>query len=72
MIGASGETVGCMLDLFCWHTYSIAFDTFAHELHETWPPELSGNELMGLEIARVASGLMIMAVGKDRVTEGVC
>ena len=48
-----------------------ALDVFVHELHKTWPPELHSNELMGLEIPWVASGFVIMTVGKDRTVEGV-
>ena len=40
-------------------------------LCETWPPEFGGDELAGFEVPGVASGLMIVAVGKDGATEGV-
>ena len=42
-----------------------------HELHETWPPKLRGDELVSLEITGVAGGLVVMAAGKDGAAEGV-
>ena len=49
----------------------IALDILPHKLGKTGPSEFSGNELTGLEISRVTSGLMVVATGKDRVVEGV-
>ena len=42
-----------------------------HKLCETWPPELGSNELVGLEVTRVAGSFVVVAVGEDGATEGV-
>ena len=54
-----------------WLTYGIAFDILTHKLCETRPPKLSGDKLASLEIARVTSGLVVMAAGEDGMAEGV-
>ena len=48
-----------------------AFYVLAHKLCEAQPPELSGNKLVGFEITRVSSSLMVMAADKDGTAEGV-
>ena len=48
-----------------------AFDVFAHELHETRPPEFRGDELASLEVAWVSGGFVVMAMDKDRAMEGI-
>ena len=48
-----------------------AFDILPYEVGKTWPPELSGDQLSGLEITRMPGGLMVMTPGEDRTTEGV-
>ena len=48
-----------------------AFDILAYELHETRLPELRSDELVSLEVSWVAGGLMVVAAGEDRATEGV-
>ena len=45
------------------------FDIPAHKLYEAWPPELSGNELMSLEITRVTDSLVVMTAGEDGTME---
>ena len=43
-----------------------------HKLCKTWPSKLRGNKLVSFEITGVASGLMVVASGKDGVAERVC
>ena len=49
----------------------IAFNILVDELREARPAKLRGNEPASLEISRVTGGLVIMAVGKDGVAEGI-
>ena len=46
-------------------------DTLAYKLCKTWPSELRGDKLVDLEISRVISCFMVMAVGEDRTIEGI-
>ena len=46
-----------------------ALNVFAHEVCESQPPKLRGDELASLEITWVASSLMVMAMGEDRMVE---
>ena len=48
-----------------------ALNVFVDKLSKTWPPEFGGDKLSGFEIARVSSGLVVMAADKDGVTEGI-
>ena len=48
-----------------------ALDILAHKLHEAWPPELGGDELMGLKITGVAGGFVVVTMGEDGTVEGV-
>ena len=48
-----------------------ALNVFAHKLRETQLSEFSSDELISLEIPRVTSGLVVVTLGKDRVTERV-
>ena len=50
--------------------HGTAFDIFAHKLRETWPPKFGGNELAGLEVTEVSSGLMVVAASEDGTIEG--
>ena len=52
-------------------TCGTALDILVHKVCEAWPPELDSDKLVGLEITRVSSGLMVMAVGEDGSVEGV-
>ena len=45
------------------------FNVFTYERREAGPPKLGGNKLAGFKIARVAGGFMIVAAGKDGVSE---
>ena len=45
------------------------FNVFTYERREAGPPKLGGNKLVGFKIARVAGGFMIVAAGKDGVSE---
>ena len=64
--GDSGVSVQLVL-----LAHDIALNVFVHKLCKTGPPEFRGNKLASFQIARVLSGLMIVATGKDRVAEGV-
>ena len=61
-----GVSVGFVLLASC-----TAFDISADIGGETWPPELSCEELMGFEEARVAGGFVIVTPCEDRAAEGV-
>ena len=53
-----------MLDLFCWHVMQPLTYLCTN-------CKLSSNKLVSLEITGVSGGFMVMAVGEDRVVEGV-
>ena len=48
-----------------------AFNVFPYELCKTRPPEFDSNKLESLEISGMSGSLMIMAMGKDGVAEGI-
>ena len=52
-------------------THSATFNILLHKLDEAWPPELSGDELVGLEVPRVSGSFMVVTLGKDGAMEGV-
>ena len=52
-------------------THGAAFDVLVYELCETWPPEFRSNELVGFEVTQVASGLMDVASGEERLMEEI-
>ena len=58
--GNSGVCVGLVL-----LAYSTAYDVLSHEMCETQPPEFRGNKLIGLEVARMTSGFVVVTPGKD-------
>ena len=62
---------GGMCVCFVLLARGIALNVLAHKLCKTGPPKLRDNKLAGLKIARVSSGLVVMAAGKDRAMEGV-
>ena len=64
--GDSGVRVGLVL-----LAYGTAFDILPYKLHEPRPPKFSSDELVSLQVARVSSGLMVIAASEDGVTEGV-
>ena len=51
--------------------HGTAFDVLVHELGKTQPPEFGGYELAGFEITRMTGGLVVMALCKDGVMEGI-
>ena len=51
--------------------HGTAFDVLPHELRETRPLKLGGDELASFEVTQVASSLVVVAAGKDGATEGV-
>ena len=51
--------------------HGTALNVLSHELCETQPSELCSDELANIEVTRVASSLMIVALSKDRVAEEV-
>ena len=48
-----------------------ALNILSHKLCKTRPPEFHSNELISFEVTGVAGSLMVMAMGEDRVVEGV-
>ena len=48
-----------------------AFDVFAHELCEAWPPELSSDKLASFQITGMTGCFVVMAAGEDGATEGI-
>ena len=51
--------------------YGAALNILSYKLCKTQPPEFCGNELVSFEITGMSSSLMVMAVSKDGVTEGI-
>ena len=51
--------------------HGTALNILVHKLCETGPPKLRGDKLASLQVARVSGGLIVVAAGKDRATEGV-
>ena len=50
--------------------HSVTLNVLVHELCEPWASELGCDKLTSLEIPRVVSSLMVVAVDKDRMAEG--
>ena len=65
--GERGNSGVCIHRVLLAH--GAAFNILAYEMCETRPPELRGNELVGLEVTWVTSSLMVMATGEDGTTE---
>jgi hypothetical protein len=52
-------------------TSGTSFYVFLDIGGETWPPEFSGDKLVGFKVTGVASGFMVVAALEDGFSEGV-